>query len=113
MGITNHNEDYWEMSIKDRVTPRLPKSFNKSYFDLIDEFMHNSLCFNPPHSQDSMNLKDDIYHAQPYLQDFSPYDDLKINEEHMTKDTMERNAFPFAPFDPILHCAEAFQEGGS
>jgi hypothetical protein len=93
------------MSIENRVTPGLPKSFNMSYFDLIDEFMHNSLFLNPQHSQDSMNLENDIHHAQPYLQESSPYDDLEINEEHMTKDTMERNAFPFAPFDPILHYA--------
>jgi len=113
MGVISHNEDYWAMSIEDRVTPGLPKSFNRSYFDLIDEFMQNSLCFNLPHSQDSMNLEDDIYHAQPYLQESSLYDDLEINEEHMTKDTMERNASPFAPFDPTLHCAKTFQKGGT
>jgi hypothetical protein len=50
MGTIGHNEDYWEMSTKDRVTQGLPRNFNKSYFDLIDEFMHNELCFNPPHS---------------------------------------------------------------
>ncbi len=50
MGVIGYNEDYWEMSTKDKVTQGLHKSFNKSYFDLIDEFMHNRLCFNPPHS---------------------------------------------------------------
>jgi len=60
-----------------------------------------------------MNPKDDIDHAQPYLQEFSPYDDLEINEEHMIEETMERDASPLARFDPILHCAKAFQKGGS
>jgi hypothetical protein len=31
----------------------------------------------------------------------------------MTEDTMEKDASPLAPFDPILHGAHAFQEGGS
>jgi hypothetical protein len=50
MGVIGHNEDYWEMSTEDRVTQGLPRSFNKPYFDLIGEFMHNRLCFNLPHS---------------------------------------------------------------
>jgi hypothetical protein len=29
----------------------------------------------------------------------------KINEKHMTEDTMEKDAFPLALFDPILHYA--------
>jgi hypothetical protein len=48
--VTNHNEDYWKMFVEDRVTQRLLRRFNKSYFDLIDEFMHIKLCFNPQHS---------------------------------------------------------------
>ncbi len=59
-----------------------------------------------------MNCKGSII-PSAFLQEFSPYDDLEINEEHMTKETMEKNASPLAPFDPILHCAEAFQKGGS
>jgi hypothetical protein len=94
MGVTSHNDNYWEMSIKDKVAPGLPKSFNMSYFDFIDQFMHNSMCFNLPHSQDSMNLEDDIYHAQPYLQKSSPYDDLEIKEKQMTKDTMKKMHLP-------------------
>ncbi len=55
------------MFVEDRVTQRLLRSFNKSYFDLIDEFMHVKLCFNPQHSQDSMNPKNNVYHGQLYL----------------------------------------------
>jgi hypothetical protein len=58
IGITNHNEDYLEMSIENRVTQGLPRSFSRTYFDLIDEFMHNRPCFNIPHSLDSIG---DIY----------------------------------------------------
>jgi hypothetical protein len=47
--VTSHNEDYWEMPIKDRLAQGLFGSFNKSYFDLVHEFMHNKPCFNPPH----------------------------------------------------------------
>jgi hypothetical protein len=42
--------------------------------------MHSKSCFNPSHSQDFMNPKDDIYCARPYLQESSPYDDFDINE---------------------------------
>jgi hypothetical protein len=41
-----------------------------------------------------MNLEDDIYHAQPYLQKSSPYDDLEIKEKQMTKDTMKKMHLP-------------------
>ncbi len=40
---TNHNEDYSKMFVENRVTQGLPRNFNKSYFDLIDEFMHIKL----------------------------------------------------------------------
>jgi len=103
------------MSTEDKVTQGLPKSFNKSYFDLIKMSSCIIDCVSTlhMHSQDSMNPKDDIHHAQLYLQKFSPYDDLEIDEKHMTKKTMEKDASPFAPFDPILHCAKTFQKGGS
>lgn len=80
MGIISHTQDYYKMFTKNKVTQGMPKSFNKSYFDLMDEFMHSKSCFNLSHSQDFMNPKDDIYCAQPYLQESSPYDDFDINE---------------------------------
>jgi hypothetical protein len=55
------------MFVENWVTQVLPRSFNKSYFDFIDEFMHIKLCFNPQHSQDSMNPKNDVYHGQLHL----------------------------------------------
>jgi hypothetical protein len=60
MGIIGHNEDYWEMSIDDMVIQGLRRSCSRSYFN----FMHNKPCFNLPHSQESMNFDDDIYHVQ-------------------------------------------------
>ncbi len=68
------------MFTKNKVTQGMPKSFDKSYFDLMDEFMDSKSCFNSSHSYDFMNPKDDIYCAQPYLQECSPYDDFDINE---------------------------------
>jgi hypothetical protein len=59
-----------------------------------------------------MNPENDIYHAQPYLQEFSPYDDFEINEKHMTKDTMERDASPLTPFDPIITLYKGILGGG-
>jgi hypothetical protein len=60
-----------------------------------------------------MNLKDDINHGQLYLQESSPHDYLDINEEQIIEDAPKRNASPFAPFDPISHCVNAFQEGNN
>jgi hypothetical protein len=99
------------MFVENRVTQGLPRSFNKSYFDLIDEFMHIKLCFNPQYSHYSMNLKDDIYCGQLYLRESSPHDYLDINEEQIIEDAPKRNASPLAPFDPIPHCVNIFQEG--
>ncbi len=64
--VTCHNEDYWEMSTKNKLAQGLFGSFYKSYFAFIHDFMHNKPCFNPPHSQDLMDLKYDVYHTQPY-----------------------------------------------
>ncbi len=47
--VTCHNEDYWEMSTIDRLAQGSFGSFNKSYFDLVHDFMHNRPCFNPQH----------------------------------------------------------------
>jgi len=58
--VTSHNENYWEMSIEDKLAQGLPKNFNKLYFDLIHDFMHSRPCFNPLHSRDFMDPKDDI-----------------------------------------------------
>ncbi len=79
--VTSHNEDYWEMSTKDRLAQGLFGSFNKSYFDLIHDFMHNRPCFNPPHSQDLVDSEDEVYHTQPYAQSSSPHDDFSFHKE--------------------------------
>ncbi len=92
---------------KDRLAQGLFGSFNKSYFDLIHDFMHNIPCFNPPQSQDLVDLKDDVYHKQPY-----PPDDLSFHEEiQMCENAIERVTSPLpSNLDPILHNVKAFQE---
>lgn len=60
------------------VIQGLRRSCTRSYLNL----MHNKPCFNLPHSQESMNPEDDIYHVQPHLQEPS-YNDLDINEKQM------------------------------
>ncbi len=47
--VTCHNQDYWEMSTKNKLAQGLFGRFNKSYFDFIHDFMHNKPCFNPLH----------------------------------------------------------------
>jgi len=59
MGIIDHNENYWEMSIEDMVTQGLRRNCSRSYFKL----MHNKPFFNIPHSWKSMNFEIDIYHV--------------------------------------------------
>jgi hypothetical protein len=54
------------MSTQKKLAQGLFGNFNKSYFDFIHDFMHNKPCFNPSHSQDLVDLEDDVYHTQPY-----------------------------------------------
>jgi len=93
--VTSHNEDYWEMSTKDRLAQGLFGSFIKSYFDLIHDFMHNKPYFNLPHSQNLMDSKDEMYHTQPYAQGSSPHDDFSFHEEiRMCENAIERAHLP-------------------
>jgi hypothetical protein len=97
ISITNHNEDYLEMSIENRATQGLPRSFSRTYFDLIDEFMHSRPCFNIPHSLDSI--------CDIYLHNYT-YKSLHhmMTLTSMIKDDIKRNASPIASLDPILQC---------
>jgi hypothetical protein len=62
--------------------------------------------FNPPHTRFHESKRRHLF----YLQEFSLYDDLDINEKQMTKDATKKDVSPPTPLDPILHYVEAFQE---
>jgi len=91
--VTCHNEEYWDMSTKDKVSHGLLTNFSKVFFELIDIFMNNRPCFNPPHSRDFMNPNDDVYRVV-FFHDFSPCEKLGSNEEFNCEKTMERNDHP-------------------
>jgi hypothetical protein len=112
MNGTCHNEEYREMLIEDKIAQNLPKQFCKVFFKLMDSFMNNIPCFNPPHSWDFMNLKDDVYHTASY-NDSSASDDIKlIKKIIMEEEGVEKNVLnPFAGHDPILHYTKELAEG--
>jgi len=39
MSGMGHNEEYWDMSTKEKITQGWPKNFSKVFFELIDSFM--------------------------------------------------------------------------
>ncbi len=43
-----HNEEYWNMSMKNKVSQGLSKNCSKVFFELIDIFMNSRPCFKPP-----------------------------------------------------------------
>jgi hypothetical protein len=106
MSGTCHNEEYWEMLVEYKTAQNLPKQFCKVFFELIDSFMNNRPCFNPPHFQNFMNLEDDVYHTTPYNES-SPCDDIKLSKKIiMEEEKVEKDVSnPFAGNDPILHYA--------
>jgi hypothetical protein len=92
--VTCHNEEYWDMSTKYKVSQGLLKFFSKMFIEFINIFMYSRPCFNPSHSRNFMNPNDDVYRAI-FFHDFSPCENLGSNEELNCEETMERDASPF------------------
>jgi hypothetical protein len=110
--VTCHNEKYWDMFAKYRVSQGLPIFFSIMFFGFINIFMNSIPCFNPSHSKDFMNPNDDVYHAI-FFHDFSTCENLGFNEKLNCEEAMERNASPFATHDPISHYVKTLEEGNN
>jgi hypothetical protein len=110
--VSNHNEEYHDMSIKDKVLQGLLRNFSRVCFELIDIFMNSKHCFNPPHSRDFMNPNDDVYYVV-FFHDFSPCENMGSNEKLNCEEALEKDASPFATCDLVLHYAKTLEEGNS
>jgi hypothetical protein len=62
---TGCNEEFWNMSITNRVNMNLSKAFRKNIYEIINSFMKTRPIFQPSHFRDFMDLNNVVYIPPP------------------------------------------------
>lgn len=57
-------EAYWSMNNADKVRERLPKAYNRTIYESIDEWFGERPQMNPPHVRDLLNPNDGHYEIE-------------------------------------------------